>query len=241
MHKPCAQRNDRYHAKDQEHSLSGRRTTPLQQTADAIRTAGGVAVPVVADVSLPADIETLMETVKQAAGPIDLLVHNAAWVHGGNLASTTLDDWRRLMATNLDSAYFLARGAMDLMLPRKRGVMVFVSTIGARQAHHGMTGYDASKGGVESFVRSLALELAPAGIRVNGIAPGAIQRDAHERTIEASVLHQPYVPMLRRGVPAEIASVVAFLASVQASYITGQILAVDGGATAQLSPRGAFI
>jgi NAD(P)-dependent dehydrogenase (short-subunit alcohol dehydrogenase family) len=104
-----------------------------------------------------------------------------------------------------------------------------------------MLAYDSSKGALNVFTQSLALELAPHGIRVNAVAPGATNRDAHGDAIEASSLTQPYVPLGRRGTPAEIAAAVAFLASDQASYITGQILRVDGGATAQLSPRGVFI
>lgn len=221
--------------------LCGRTEETLAETATLIDETGGSAVPIVADVARPDDIRMLFATMARQAPPLEVLVHNAAWVHGGNLASTTLEDWRQMMTTNLESVYSLARAAMNVMAPRRQGAMIFISTIGAQQAHHKMTAYDTSKGGVDAFVRSLALELAPAGIRVNGIAPGAIDRNAHAAEVEAAALHQPYIPMLRRGIPAEIASAVAFLAGGQASYITGQILTVDGGATAQLSPPGIFI
>ncbi len=221
--------------------LCGRHEDTLQETAALIRAAGGTALPIAADLAEPDTIARLMATVAEQAGPLDLLVHNAALLRARPLAQTTPEEWRHLMATNLDSAYYLARAALEVMVPRHSGNLILISTIGAQQAHHGMNAYDTSKGGIDSFIRSVALELAPQGIRVNGIAPGAIDSQRHEAEVPAAALHQPYVPMLRRGLPAEIAAAVAFLASSQAAYITGQMLTVDGGATAQLSPPGVFI
>ena len=221
--------------------LCGRTEETLTETAELIRAAGGDAVPIVADVSLPDDVARVLGEIRERFGALDVLVHNAALVRGGTLVGTEPDYWRRMFATNMDSTYYLARGAMELMVPRQTGAMVFITTIGALQAHHGMIAYDASKGALDVFTRSLALELAPQGIRVNAVAPGATARDAHAEALPAASLRQPYVPMQRRGTPAEMAAAVAFLASAQASYITGQILVVDGGATAQLSPRGVFI
>ena len=218
--------------------LCGRTLSTLERTAAAIRDRGGNAVPIRGDVSCPDAVAEIVAAIADQAGPLDLLVHNAAWVHGDTLADTAYDDWRRMLATNLDSAALLSRAAMDVMVPRRSGALVFITSIGAQRAHHGMTAYDVSKGGLDALTRSLALELAPHGVRVNAVAPGATHRDAHGASVAAEELRQPYVPMGRSGTPAEIAAAVAFLASVQASYITGQILTVDGGATAQLSPRG---
>jgi NAD(P)-dependent dehydrogenase (short-subunit alcohol dehydrogenase family) len=94
---------------------------------------------------------------------------------------------------------------------------------------------------MDTFVQSLAIELAPQGVRVNGIAPGAIRSHFHDAKVPISSLHHPNVPMERSGTPAEIAAAVAFLASSQATYVTGHMLTVDGGATAQLSPRSAHL
>ena len=221
--------------------LCGRHQETLQETADAIRAAGGTALPIVADLSDHAAIAQLMATVAQEAGPLGLLVHNAAILRAKPLAQTSPEEWHRTMATNLDSTYYLGRAALDVMVPRQQGAMVFISTIGAQQAHHGMSAYDTSKGGMNSFVQSVALELAPIGIRVNGIAPGAIRSRHHEPEVPMHELHHPHVPMERSGTPAEIAAAVAFLASSQASYITGHMLTVDGGAMAQISPRDAFL
>jgi 3-oxoacyl-[acyl-carrier protein] reductase len=221
--------------------LCGRTAATIEETAALIREGGGTAVPVVADVSSAEDVTRLMAAVQEQAGALDLLVHNAALVRGGTLAGTTMDYWRQMFATNMESTYLLARAALELMVPRGAGALIFITTIGAQRAHHGMTAYDSSKGALDAFTRSLALELAPHGIRVNAVAPGAMARDAHEPEVPARRLEQRLVPLGRRGTPAEIAAAVAFLGSEQASYITGQVLTVDGGATAQLSPRGYFI
>jgi NAD(P)-dependent dehydrogenase (short-subunit alcohol dehydrogenase family) len=219
----------------------GRTEATLAETALLIESAGGTASSFVADVAAGAEVAALMAHIGERHGGLDVLVHNAALVRGGALAATEPDYWRRMLATNMDSTYYLARGAMELMLPRGAGAMVLISTIGAVQAHHGMVAYDTSKGALEAFTRAVALELAPQGIRVNAVAPGATNRDAHDVEVSSEALRQPYVPMARRGTPAEMAAAVAFLASGQASYITGQVLCVDGGATAQLSPKGVFI
>jgi len=221
--------------------ICGRREEVLAEAAEAIRAAGGWAQGVAADVSEEKGVDRLMEAVREAGAGLDVLVHNAALVRGGPLAKTDADYWRRMYAANMDSTFYLAKAALNLMTPQQSGSLVFITSIGALRAHHDMIAYDSTKGALNTFVRSLALEVARQGIRVNAVAPGATHRDVHGDEIDPQSLRQPYVPLGRRGTPAEIAAGVAFLASEQASYITGQILCVDGGATAQLSPRGIFI
>jgi len=221
--------------------LCGRREEVVKEAAEGIRAAGGWAQGVAADVSEETEVERLMEAVSEAGRGLGVLVHNAAMVRGGPLAKTDAEYWRRMYATNMDSTFYLAKAALGLMTPQGSGSLVFITSIGALRAHHDMIAYDSTKGALNVFVRSLALEVAPQGIRVNAVAPGATHRDAHGQEIDPRSLRQPYVPLGRRGTPAEIAAAVAFLASAQASYITGQVLCVDGGATAQLSPRGIFI
>ena len=221
--------------------LCGRTEETLAQTAELVDQADGTATPVTADLSQQAQVASLFERIAQQAGVLDLLVHNAALVRGGSLANTDAEYWRTMLATNLDSAFYLTAQCADAMASRGSGSLIFISTIGAVQAHHEMLAYDTSKGAIDSFVRSMALELAPRGVRVNGIAPGAtVRRDVPAGT-PLQKIKQPYIPMRRYGAASEIAATVAFLASDQASYITGQIIAVDGGATAQLSPKGIFI
>lgn len=221
--------------------ICGRTEATLTETVALAQATGGAAEAFVADVTEEDRIALLMAHVGERHGRLDVLVHNAALVRGGKLADTDTASWRKMFATNMDSAYYLAKAATPLMAPHHDAALVFISTVGATRAHHGMVAYDSSKGALEAFTRALALELAPEGIRVNGVAPGATKHDIHETQVAAQALRQPYVPMGRSGTPAEMAAAVAFLASAQASYITGQILCVDGGATAQLSPRGTFI
>lgn len=221
--------------------VCGRTLQTLEETAGLIEAAGGEAAARVADLGQEAEVAGLMAHLQEQYGALDVLVHNAAMVRGGGLAETDSDYWHSMFAANMDSTFYLAKGAVGLMAPRRAGAMVFVSSIGALQAHHGMLAYDSSKGALEVFTRSLAIELAPQGIRVNAIAPGATEREAYAPELPAQALRQPYVPMGRKGTPAEMAAAVAFLVSAQAAYITGQTLCVDGGATAQLSPRGVFI
>lgn len=221
--------------------LCGRTEESLTETASEISAAGGLALPVVTDVSSESDLDALFARMSAESLQPDLLVHNAALVRGGSLEDTDADYWRRMIATILDSAFFLAKRLTPLMVSRGSGALVFISTIGAIRAHHRMLAYDSSKGAIEVFVRSLALELAPRGIRVNGVAPGPIRRKGIPSGTPLETIRQPYVPMQRYGSPDEIAAAVAFLASDQASYITGQTLCVDGGSTTQLSPPGIFI
>jgi NAD(P)-dependent dehydrogenase (short-subunit alcohol dehydrogenase family) len=221
--------------------LCGRTEETLLETAKIIRSSGGRATAVITDVSSPEEIGALFEVISQEARALDVLIHNAALMKGGTFAQTDPDYWRLIFATNLDSAYHLTKQACAMMVPREAGSIVFISTIGAVRVHHGMTAYDSSKWALEGFMRSLALELAVHGIRVNSVAPGATQNRCHDDEVPLTLLQQPLVPLGRRGLPAEMAAAAAFLASDQASYITGQTLCVDGGATAQIAPRGMWI
>jgi len=234
--------------------LCGRTEERLAKTAEDIRDSGGRATPVVADISREDQIADLFGRIREESGALDLLVHNAALVRGKTLAETDAPFWRAVFATNIDSAFHLAKQCTEMMIPRASGNLIFISTIGAVRAHYGMVAYDSSKGALNSLTRALALELSSHNIRVNAIAPGAVigqesRRSAHsprnvvafDPEIPMEHLRQPHIPLGRRGTPAELGAAVAFLASDQSSYITGQTLCVDGGATVQLSPRGIWI
>ena len=223
--------------------LCGRRGQNLQETAELVRAAGGDATPIVTDLSQPEQIEALFKQIHGACDALDLVVHNAAKMGGGPLLPLEPASWRAFMATNLDSSYFLTKKACETMVPRKSGCIIFISTIGGLRAHYGQVAYDTSKSGIDGFTRAAGIELAQYGIRVNGVAPGAIRtRGAvYKPEIPWSDLAHRYVAIGRAGVPAEIAACVAFLASAQAEYIIGQTIYVDGGAIAQLNPRSASV
>ncbi|HEY3378261.1 MAG TPA: SDR family oxidoreductase [Armatimonadota bacterium] len=238
--------------------ICGRTEETLLETVDMIREQGGLATSVLADVANEDDVARVFTHIRGEQGTFDVLVHNAARVQSGSFEKTNADIWDDVFATNTRSAFTLAKQATELMIPKQSGSIIFISTIGASRGHYNMVAYDSSKGAVDSFTRSLAIELARYRIRVNAIAPGAtLGRDMHrkskefpwrqrnelvyEEEVPFEAIAQPYIPLGRYGTPAEIAAAVAFLASSQSSYVTGQILNVDGGATAQLSPRGIFI
>ena len=238
--------------------LCGRTEARLLKTTQMIEATGGKATPIVTDVSQEESVAQLFARMREDGLALDLLVHNAATLQGRSLQDTDTALWHKIMSTNLDSAFYLAKMASEEMIPRKTGNMVFISTIGAERAHHKMLAYDSSKGALNSFTRGVALEMCQHGIRVNAVAPGAtLGRDVEGKPVDApwvkrnlkafeaeiplEDITQQYIPLGRYGTPFEMASVVAFLASDQSSYMIGQILYVDGGATAQLSPRGIFI
>jgi NAD(P)-dependent dehydrogenase (short-subunit alcohol dehydrogenase family) len=235
----------------------GRTEATLRETAELIAAAGGRCTPIVADVSQVESVSNLFTAMKRESQTLDVLVHNAALIRHRPLMETDVELWRQVYGANVDGAFYLAKKAAELMVPRGSGSIIFISTIGSVRAHHGMPAYDSSKGAVNSLARSLALDLSEHGIRVNAVAPGSIPTArpsagsesprkrlsdlAFREEIPFAEFSQQYIPLGRHGTPAEIAAAVAFLASNQASYITGQVLCVDGGATAQLSPRGIWI
>ncbi|HUW34552.1 MAG TPA: SDR family oxidoreductase [Planctomycetota bacterium] len=237
--------------------LCGRREELLNEVAHNIRQAGGLAVPIAADLSREDEVARLFPRIHEHSPHIDVLVHNAALVAPGTFADTDTAYWQKMFATNSDSCFFLAKQCAQTMIPRRAGTMIFISTIGVERAHRRMIAYDASKGALEAFARALSLELAPHRIRVNAIAPGPIsgqdtskRRDspwkrrsekAFDPEISWEEFHHPHIPIGRFGTPADIAAAAAFLASDQASFITGTVLTVDGGATTQLAPPGIWI
>lgn len=234
----------------------GRTEARLDVTRKVIESEGGVCIPCVADITTDDGIATIERAVTEQGG-VGLMVHNAALMPRGTVESTGLEQWRQVFRTNSEAAFRLVRLAAHWMAPEQAGSIVLISTIGALQAHHGMVAYDASKGAIEALTRAAALDLAPLNIRVNSIAPGSI-RERPTSLPQGSVgavldelgfsaptdpecFSQEHVPMQRHGTCAEIAAAVSFLGSTQSSYITGHTLVVDGGATAQLSPRMARI
>ncbi len=236
----------------------GRTEEDLRETARMIETTGGRGIPIVADISQADDVTRLFAAMQAESENLDLLVHNAAVMAGRHtLMDTDVELWRQIFSVNVDGAFYLAKKAVELMIPRRSGSIIFISTIGSLRAHYKMVAYDSSKGALDALTRGLALDLSDYGIRVNAVAPGSIPATrssgkpgnprkhlydlAFRDEIPVAEYSQQYIPLGRHGTPAEIAAAVAFLASNQASYITGQILCVDGGATAQLSPKGCWI
>ncbi len=199
----------------------------LQQEAALL--AGSISV-IQADVSTSAGAGALIDAATAENGYLDVLVNNAGIIRDGYLAMMSEDDWDSVIHTNLYPLFHCCKWGVRKMLARRRGAIVTISSISGVAGASGQTNYAASKGAAISFTKALARELGPMGIRVNAVVAGLIATDMTaglkqeqvDRIISASALG-------RIGQPDEVAAAVIFLASSQASYITGQCLVADGG------------
>jgi len=199
-----------------------------KETLRAIEAAGGHAFAHQADVSDRAQTQALVGAVVERAGSLDILVNNAGISREGLFVETSDDEWASVLQTNLDGVYRCARLGAQHMLRRGWGRIINVSSVLASRAGRGQVGYAASKGGVNALTVALASELGPRGVTVNAIAPGLIETDMSRPFIGmAAPKIREWIPMRRVGRPEEVSALAVFLASEEASYITG--IAVDGG------------
>lgn len=193
---------------------------------------GGLALAGVADVSNKGAVDALFDTVLEHFGTVDVLVNNAGLI---DVERHFLEGdetwWDRVIAVNLKGVFLCSLRAAHVMARKRRGVIINMSSGGATHSHRGMAAYDASKGGIEALTRAMALDLAPYGIRVNALIPGSIDTQGMPPEIKRE--RGQTVPLGRVGEPEEMAGPAAFLASDDASYITGHTFAVDGGLLAQ--------
>ena len=185
---------------------------------------GGRAVQ--ADVADPEQAKALVEE----AGEIAILVNNAGLTRDGVLARMTDADWRDVIETNLSSVFYTCRAASRGMMKRRGGAIVNISSIVGLRGNWGQTNYSASKAGIIGFTKSLARELGSRGVRANAVAPGYVKtRLTDELPEEARGAMLDNTPLGRLGDPEDVAGAVRFLCSDEASFITGEVLLVDGG------------
>ena len=199
-----------------------------KETLRAIEAAGGHAFLRQADVSDVAQASTLVEDVVARCGGLDILVNNAGIIRDRLLVDMSDDEWSTVLATNLDAVFHCSRVAARQMVSRRWGRIVNVSSVTVSRGARGQVNYAAAKGGVDALTRALATELAPRGITVNAIAPGLIETDMSRPYLAAANLRD-LIPMRRAGKPDDVAALAVYLASEQAAYVTGQVIAVDGG------------
>lgn len=219
--------------------VNGRSAESVDLVAWDLRAAGSDVLAVAADVGYKDQVDRLFEETVRAFGGVDILVNNAGWA-SAKMHFLEMDEehWDFVLRTNLKSVFLCSRRAADLMVDQDRaGSIINISSFASVRSHRSQAAYDATKGGIEAFTRAIALDLAPFGIRANVVGPGAVHTEMHERRgPEAQRKRAQIVPLGRVGFPEDIASAVAFLASDDASYITGQSIYVDGGMLVQLRP-----
>jgi len=195
-----------------------------------ITMSGGTAIAVQADVSDTDAVSGMFATVTDELGPVTVLVNNAGITDDGLLLRMGVDQWDHVLSTNLRSVYLCTKAALRPMLRARSGRIISVSSISGIAGNPGQSNYAASKAGVIGFTKSIAKEVGSRGITVNAVAPGFIATDMTNALGEAvteGVAEQ--ISLGRLGQPEEVASVVRYLASEDASYITGQTIVVDGG------------
>lgn len=210
--------------------LNGRRQEPLEAVAREIEGDGGIAHVRIADVSDQAQAQRLIDEAKSVLGRLDVLVNNAGKTYDALILRMRWDALDEAISINLKSVFYLASAAGKVMLAQKGGAIINISSVVALMGNAGQSAYVAAKAGVIGLTKSLAQEFGSRSIRVNAIAPGFIETEMTLSLTDA--VKERYlgkVPLGRFGSPDEVAGVALFLAGDGAGYITGQVIAVDGG------------
>ena len=206
------------------------RGTNADATAAAIAGAGGKAEAYAADVTDAAAVEGLVKSVVEKHGKLDILVSNAGITRDQLMLRLKRADWDEVIATNLTASFTLCQAAIKPMIRQRSGRIVAISSVVGQMGNAGQANYAASKAGLIGLCKALAREVASRNVTVNVVAPGFVETDMTKAIADATKAQwSEQIPLGRIGTPAEIAAAVGFLASDEASYITGQVLAVNGG------------
>ena len=206
------------------------RGTNAEATAAAISANGGKAEAIGVDVTDATAVEGLIKGVVDKHGKLDILISNAGITRDQLMLRMKRSDWDDVLATNLTASFTICQAALKPMIRARGGRIVAISSVVGQMGNAGQANYAASKAGLIGFCKSLAREVASRNVTVNVVAPGLIETDMTKAiTDDAKTDWSAQIPLGRMGSPADIAAAVCFLASDEASYITGQVLAVNGG------------
>jgi len=201
----------------------------LEKVKKEIEESGSEAKYYFADVSKYEEVERMIKEIEKDFGRLDVLVNNAGIIRDATLAKMTLEDWKRVIDIDLNGVFNCTKAALPLIIANQ-GNIISISSIVGERGNFGQTNYAAAKAGIIGFTKSLAKELGRFGVRVNAIAPGFIETKMTERVPEEiKVMVKKLTALGRFGKPEEVANLVYFLASEEASFITGAIINIDGG------------
>lgn len=203
------------------------------RVAAEIRAAGGVAEALRANIGNPSDTENMVKFATDKFGQLDILHNNAIRLYTGRLSEMTLEQWRKSVDVGLTAYFYATRCALEVMIPRRKGVIINTGSVSGIAADYGLGAYNAIKAGVINLTRATAIENGRKGIRCNAVCPGAILtppilKSRHAMPDLAKQTERA-IPMGRYGQPNEIANVVLFLASDESSYVNGTTIVADGG------------
>jgi 3-oxoacyl-[acyl-carrier protein] reductase len=210
--------------------VAAARGNNAREAAAAIAAAGGAAEPLTLDVTDADAIDAAVAGVLERHGRIDILVNNAGITRDQLMLRLKRGDWDAVLATNLTSAFTLTQAVLKPMIRQRAGRIICISSVVGQRGNAGQANYAASKAGLIGFAKSVALEVASRNVTVNVVAPGMIETDMTRAIADkAREEWESKIPLKRLGTPDDVAAAVCFLASDEASYITGQVLAVNGG------------
>ncbi len=201
-----------------------------EAVAAEVSAAGGQALAIAADVADAGAVQRVIETTVERFGRIDVLVNNAGITRDQLLLRMKRDDWDAVIATNLTGTFLCTQAVLKTMLKQRSGRIISISSVVGQSGNPGQTNYAATKAGIIGFSKALAREVASRSITVNVVAPGLIDTDmTRDISSDAQATWASAIPLGRLGTPEDVAAAVCFLASDAAGYITGQVLAVNGG------------
>jgi gluconate 5-dehydrogenase len=217
--------------------LNGRDAAALDAAAAQLNDAGIAAIGKPFDVTDSASVAAAVDAIEAEQGPIDILINNAGMQHRTPLEDFPEEAWHRLMRTNLDSAFFVGQAVARHMIKRKRGAIINIGSVQSELGRPGIAPYAASKGGLKMLTKGMAIDWGKHGIRVNGLNPGYFKTELNAALVKDATFSDwltKRTPLGRWGEVDELVGAALFLASDAASFVTGHILFVDGGATSQL-------